>query len=141
MITKECPVCCRSFTTRHRTQISCSVECRIKAHAAKLKGVKRGRNKLEYKESFDKDGYLKRYAPDHPYVDGRKTMRVHVMVMEQHLGRRLVKGECVHHKNGIKTDNRIENLELKQHELHSSMHAKGNVQNYKRDSLGRFTNK
>jgi hypothetical protein len=55
--------------------------------------------------------YLSGY-PDHPNAKGAGAIAEHVLVMSRMLGRPLTKDENVHHKNGIRHDNRPENLEL-----------------------------
>lgn len=70
-------------------------------------------------------GYVIILMPDHPQASvGGRYVFEHRLVMEEHIGRPLKHFEIVHHKNGIKIDNRIENLELLTKREHDRLHGK-----------------
>jgi hypothetical protein len=69
------------------------------------RGWKGGRRAMQ-------NGYIVLHRPDHPNVMSDGYVLEHVVVMSAFLERPLQKGETVHHRNGRRDDNRIENLEL-----------------------------
>lgn len=81
---------------------------------AELSAKTKGRRSGHWKGGrlFDSKGYVLIYSPNHPDANNRGYIQEHRLVMEEHLGRMLLHTEIVHHINGIKDDNRIENLAL-----------------------------
>lgn len=65
-----------------------------------------------------------RTEPPHPKRNSNNLYPLHRVLMENKLGRLLEKGEIVHHKDGDKRNNIIDNLEVLSNVEHAKLHAK-----------------
>ena len=75
---------------------------------------KKGKRSSHWKGGTVKDkfGYIQIWMPEHPNAKGAGYIHEHRLVMSKHLNRPLTSNEFIHHKNGKKDDNRLNNLEL-----------------------------
>ena len=84
---------------------------------------------------IQKEGYIFILDRNHPYADISGRVKEERLMIEKHLGRYLFLGEVVHHKNGNKQDNRIENLEVfSSKSEHTAFHNK-NVSEKTREKI------
>jgi hypothetical protein len=107
-------------------------EALAKMRAVRSANAKRGKANPNFKGFWMSRGYryasLDALSPDARAMAERMVPRghgavpEHRLVMAMKLGRPLSSAEAVHHRNGIKSDNRPENLEALDHSTHKMEH-------------------
>lgn len=145
--TKKCPTCdiaicynatyCRPHVPRNdewRRKISENTGAtrRRLFKEGKLK-VKKGKDSAGWKGGKIKNnqGYFFLLIPEHPLAQKSGYVAEHRVVIERSIGRYLTREEEVHHINGIRDDNRLENLKL----MDGGEHARFHALNKKRNKL------
>jgi endogenous inhibitor of DNA gyrase (YacG/DUF329 family) len=129
-VTKVCPTCGTEFrkSPSQAVRIYCSKLCETKANIKRPLGrMYNGRNVKK-----DNHGYVMIWEPSHPRKAFHGWQYEHRFLVEKSIGRMLEKSEHVHHINGVKDDNRLENLEI----MDANDHARLSVQDY-RDQIKR----
>lgn len=85
---------------------------------------RRSRSEAQWKGGTIKNpcGYIMIHNPDHPNAFSNGYIHRSRLIAEKKLGRFLKKGEITHHKNGIRTDDRPENISVFTQSTHMSKH-------------------
>lgn len=122
---RKCKRCKKQFLSIRRKDrygkiywsMFCSLKCSYKYQV--------GKNAASYLSGryITDNGYVRVLHHEHQNSISTGYVLEHRLVMSSFLGRPLRKKELVHHKNHIKTDNRLENLEILTPSEHMSLHA------------------
>lgn len=116
---------CASIGNRNKGKVVSAQTKKLMSEARKIHTT--GHRKLR------NDGYYSVYFPDHPQSSRSGYVMEHRLFAEKLIGRLLDHSEVVHHKNGNRADNRLDNLSIMSQKEHMILHMK--IRNEKRRSL------
>lgn len=124
-----CSWCDKGFLVdpyRVKTAKFCSRNCLAKGRTKTSKGVSRhkGDKHPMWKggRTINSQGYVLVYSPNHPNKTASNKVREHRLVVESIIGRYLEKNEDVHHIDGDKLNNSIDNLVALTKSEHTKLH-------------------
>lgn len=112
-VIEKCDYCKREYEKQ---------KCRVGKHKHNFCSNDCRRKYNKTSPPYKKNGYWFEGGYKVIYIEGNKSIKEHIFIMETKIGRKLTKNEVVHHKNGIRDDNRIENLELMTRSNHTKYH-------------------
>lgn len=111
---------CKSYIAIYKKARSLDLK---RTDETRCRNYKEGRLKINQAHNpFERCGYVRIYMPSHPRADRFGRIFEHIVVWERANRMLVPDGYVVHHKNGIKNDNRAENLELMRRSEHIAHH-------------------
>lgn len=117
--------CAPALVSIHVKNMGISRSCKEAQLLRSKQGKSSGPNSPGWRGGrFIAHGYVHLYMPDHHLANPKGYVREHRLVWEQANGKRLTPDMSVHHLNGIKDDNRPENLIALPNTEHSKTHSK-----------------
>ncbi len=137
-VRKKCKICGKFFSIKKshdKLRMCCSRKCGSiyknkffrQSDEWKIKMSKRntGKSNPHWKGGFFvRRGYVYIYKPEHPFCGSTGYVKRSRFIMGKYLKRDVLPKEIIHHKNEIKDDDRIENLQLFDNiKGHSSYHG------------------
>lgn len=127
---KQLYVILSRFRKGHFCSKKCHAKFQIGKHASPETILKRKQWRLNKSPSWKggrtktPEGYILLKMPTHPFAKPTGYIYEHRFVMEKRLGRYLKNEEHIHHVNGVKNDNRIDNLVILSNTEHKRLHCR-----------------
>lgn len=130
-----CPDCGESHLVSHKNYYRMkSFRC-LRCNQKRIAKISRNPNLKKVTPT----GYIKLYRPENPMADKRGEVYEHRLVMSQIIGRPLKSNEHVHHKDGDRSNNLPENLQIfRNQSMHNRLHPphnKGHCKISKKDII------